>query len=105
MSKLFYDHILELDELESSMRDIVKTQEERHELWNIIDEIIHHEVLDCIFDHLPYDHHEEFLTKFHEAPYDEGLIVYVNEKSGVDITEALERRINELQESLIKGLA
>ncbi len=105
MSKLFYDHILELEELEVQLRDIVETEEERHELWHLIDDIIHHEVLGCIFDHLPYDHHEEFLTKFHEAPYDEGLIIFVNEKAGIDIENLLLKRINELQEDLLKDFA
>ncbi len=104
MSKLFFDHILELDELESSLRDIVETEGERHELWHIIDDIIHHEVLGCIFDHLPYDYHDEFLEKFHESPYDEGLLVFVDEKIDGDITSLINERINSIAQEILQEI-
>ena len=102
MSKLFFDHILELDELEAHLRDIAETEEERHELWHIIDDIIHHEVLDCIFDHLPHEHHEEFLEKYHSAPYDESLIIFTDERIEGDMNTLINERINSIGQEILQ---
>ena len=39
MSKLFFDHLIKLDEVEVEIKKVTKTQEEREELWQIVDEI------------------------------------------------------------------
>jgi len=83
--KLFYDHLIVLGDLEIHIKNAVEIEEERHELWEIIDEIIHHRILEALLDRLPNEHHDEFLHKFHESPHDEGLIEYLTEKIQDDI--------------------
>ncbi|HTK03559.1 MAG TPA: hypothetical protein VL401_02200 [Alphaproteobacteria bacterium] len=96
MSKLFFDHLLELDKLDRHIKQIATTQEEREELWLLVDEIIHHKVFDVILDRLPRHNHEEFLEMFHKAPHDEDyLFGYLKNKIGENIEEILKQEIGD----------
>ena len=103
MSKLFYDHLIVLEEVENAFRQEDLDPEEREELHQLIDELIHHRVLGCILDHLPRSHHEEFLDKFHQAPYDEDLILYLQEKTpeDVDIEAKIKEEVTKLKKELL----
>ena len=85
MSHIFYDHLIILDKLEKEINKAAETKEEKHELWRIVDEIIHHKILGCIFDHLPQEHHHDFLEKFHQTPHDNSLMEFLKEKVGENI--------------------
>ena len=85
MSKLFWDHLIAFETLELDIKQVINAPEELDEMRNLIDEILHHRILGIIFDHLPEEHHEEFLNLFHKAPFDTKLINYINKKSGKDI--------------------
>ena len=104
MSKLFFDHIIVLDEVEDEIKAIGKTSEERDELWKLVDEIVHHKVLDTTLEHLPRKHHEEFLEKFHLAPHDEGLIHYLTEKIGKNVEEIIKQEIGNLAYELLETI-
>lgn len=105
MSKLFFDHLLELNELDHEIKKIAKTREEREELWALVDEIIHHKALGCILDRLPRDNHEEFLEMFHKSPYDEGLLIgYLKEKVGENIEEILKTELGSLAFELLREI-
>ena len=105
MSKIFYDHLIIIEDLE----DVVKSHEEpeeREEMHRLIDEMIHHRVLGCILDQLPREYHEEFLEKFHAAPYDESLVNYLQEKTPqeVDIEEKIREEVAKLKKELLKEI-
>jgi len=85
MSKIFYDDLIDLSKVEKSIKQIAKTEEERHELWKTVDEIVHHRVLGCILRKLPSEHHIEFLEKFHERPHDESLFDYLAQRVKEDV--------------------
>ena len=104
MSRVFYDHLLELDELEEYINNVAETKEEKIELWHIVDEIIHHRVLGCVLDHLPKQHHEPFVENFKNKPHSEELIIYVNEKIEHDIEEKIRSNITKMQKELLKEL-
>lgn len=104
MSKLFYDHLLELEKLSNRINQICETEEERVELWYIVDEIIHHRVLMCVLDYLPREHHELFVERFKNEPYNEELIFFVNDKAGESIEGRIRERIIKLQEELLTEL-
>ena len=82
MSKIFYDQIIVLEEVEKEINSTTQTHEERQDLWQIVDEIVHHKVMDCILDKLPGEHHEEFLDKFQSAPHNHSHFDYLKEKIG-----------------------
>lgn len=101
---LFYDHLITLEDLERELKDVVETPEEREELWHLIDEIIHHRVLHCVLDHLPHDHHETFLTRFHDCPHDHTLLPFINDLTNNDLTELIIGEISSIQDEILQGL-
>lgn len=104
MSKLFYDHLIILQEVEAEIKKSAETEEERHELWQLVDEIVHSRVFERILDKLPSEHHEEFLDKFHKAPYDEGIINFLKEKIGENIEEIIRVEIGDLAFEILQDI-
>jgi hypothetical protein len=102
MSKVFYDRLISLEQLEKEIKKHAKTKEEREELYELVDEMIHHKVVGCILDKLPNNHHKEFLTKFAKRPYDDGLMDYLKEKIVDDVEEFIRAEINSLAVELLK---
>jgi hypothetical protein len=104
MSKIFYDHLIIFEEVELHIKDSAETKEEKEELWQIVDEIVHHRVLHCLLEHLPHDHHQNFLEKYHECPYDEALLDYLNEKIEGDVEKVIKKEISGLEKEILKEL-
>lgn len=104
MSKIFYDHLIILTEVETEIKSMAESEEERHELWQIVDEIIHHRVLGCIMDKLPHGYHDEFLERFHKTPHDESLIDYLKEKINEDVEVFIRKEINKLEKEIISEI-
>ena len=104
MSKVFFDHLVNIDSLAVVIKENVETAEEREELWNLVDEIIHHQVMGCIFDYLPQAHHAEFVEKLAEAPYDESLISYLNGKIKTNIEEQIQYEVQKIIDEIIQEL-
>lgn len=106
MSKLFYDHLVDLGELEKLVKKHVKSEESRHEIYKLIDEIVHHRVVGCILDRLPERHHREFLDQVHRRAYDEGILDYLRERVTEDVEEFIRREVyllgTELLEMFVK---
>ena len=89
MSKIFYDHLVVLDEIEHHIRHGVETPEEKEELWHLVDEIIHHRIIGCILDHLPKDKHKKFIKRLHMRPYDDGHLDYLKMHARDDIEDVI----------------
>lgn len=104
MSKLFFDHLIELNQVNIFIKETAQTSEEREELWGLVDEIIHHKVFDVILGKLPRRHHEEFLEKFHKSPHDEGLVDYLKEKIGENIEGLIKQEIGSLGAEILGEL-
>lgn len=77
MSKIFYDHLVLREEVTIELDKYNLAREEREELIQLVDETLHHQVLNTILTHLPKEKHREFLEKFHQAPHDEKLLDYI----------------------------
>ncbi|MBI4153648.1 hypothetical protein HY503_01500 [Candidatus Woesebacteria bacterium] len=105
MAKIFYDHLVVYEEVEKGIDKIAKSQEERDELWQIVDELVHHRALGFILDKLPRAHHEEFLEKFHQSPHDEALFAYLKEKIGDNIEELLRQELGNLAYELLEEIS
>jgi len=105
MSKVFYDHLVDLDKVEKKIKKIAKTNEEREELYNLVDEIMHHRVLGCVLDRLPRGHHEEFLEEFVKRPHDANLMHYLKDKIADDVEDFLKEEIHTLAMELLAIVA
>jgi hypothetical protein len=104
MSKLFFDQLVVLDDLEGEIKKVAKSKEEKEELWGLVDEMVHHRVLGCVLDALPKDSHQEFLDKFQQAPHDESLLDYLREKVGENIDELIRQEIGALAFELLEEI-
>jgi|SRR3989344_9252693 len=106
MSKIFYDHLVVFEEIESVIREVSSIPEEKEELWKLVDDIVHHKVMIAILDNLPIEHHEEFLNRFHELPHHESHITYLNQRilneTDDDIEKIIKKEIQSLEKDLIK---
>lgn len=104
MSKVFYDRYIEFEEIEVEMKGLELSAEEKEELNHLIDETIHHRVLDRVLTHLPKEHHEHFLEKFHNAPHDESLINYLDEKIEQSVEEHIKDEMDKLKKEILEDL-
>jgi len=104
MSHLFFDHLVNLEEVEKEINALVETKEEKEELWQIIDEIVHHQIMGCIFTHLPRENHEEFLEKFHSAPFDHNLFTYLKEKIQDNIETLITNEMRKLSVEILEEI-
>ena len=104
MSKIFWDDFVSLKKVNKFIKTSGVSNEEKEELWKIVDEIVHHRVMGCILDNLPGHHHSDFLEKFHNAPFDPGLHTFLNVKSGQDFKKLISSEIEKLEDEIIKEL-
>ncbi|KKU09526.1 MAG: hypothetical protein UX13_C0038G0008 [Candidatus Woesebacteria bacterium GW2011_GWB1_45_5] len=105
MSKLFFDHLIVLDQVEVEIRKSAKTKEEQEELWGLVDEIVSHKALDVILGRLHRDHHEQFLDIFHKNPHDETLIFdYLKEKIGENVEDVLRQELGNVAFDLLREI-
>lgn len=104
MSHIFYDHLLELGEVEKAIKKAAQTIEERDELWQIVDEIVHHKIMGCVLDKLPIQQHTEFLERFEKAPHDESLLDYLKAKIGENVEELLRQELGNLAYELLESI-
>src|SRR5215207_9726178 len=104
MSRIFFDHLIILEEVESEIKNIAETSEDKEELWKLVDDIVQHRVIITILDRLPINYHEEFLSNFHTAPFHTGHLDYLNDKIEEEVTEVITREISVLKKELLKEI-
>lgn len=104
MSKIFYDHFIKLEEVEVEFDKLEMEPEEREEIEHLIEEMIHHRVMDRLLTYLPKHHHAEFLDRFHKMPYDESLIRYLDEKIEKTVKEHVEEEMEKLKREILEDL-
>jgi hypothetical protein len=104
MSKIFYDHLIILEEVEVELNNLGLEHEEKEELQHLIDEMVHHRVLNRVLKVLPREHHENFLKEFQQRPHDEALIDYIDEKIDESVEKHIKEEIDALKEELLEDL-
>lgn len=100
MSKLFYDHLIILEEVEIELSHLNLERDERRELEKIIENLVHQRVINRILTHLPKIHHREFLNHFTKTPHDPFLLRYLDER----IKESVEKHIGDEIQKVRKEL-
>jgi hypothetical protein len=101
MTKIFYDHLIILESLELKINGLGLEPEEREELGQLVEETVHFRLMTRILDSLPQEYHQEFLELFHQAPHEESLLKYLQEKVE-DIEEIIKKEIKDLEKSLLE---
>ncbi len=104
MSRIFFDHLVEVEEVKVYIDKITETHEEKEDLWNLVDEFINHQIISTILSELDETLHEEFLSMFLEKPYDMEIVNYLNQKLPFPLENLINEKmgliINELCETL-----
>lgn len=101
MAKIFYDHLIIIEEVIAVLDEHNLPSEKRAEFLKLIDQTLHHEILDVILSHVPKDKHETFLTRFHQGPHDPSLMNFLKEHTEVDIEKAILTRANITKKKLL----
>ena len=105
MSKLFFDHLIYLEDLELEIKKTSSSGEEREELWALVDEIVTHKVLGKVLDKLPRVNHEEFLALFHKCPHDEITIFgYLKSRAGENIEKELQEELKNISSDILREI-
>ena len=104
MTKIFYDHLIIREEITAQL-DLHKVDpEEREELLQLVDETLHHTTLNVILNHLPKEHHPEFMSKFHSAPHDESLLDYLQQKITADIQSEIKIQAAKIKKEILQEI-
>lgn len=80
MRPTFYDNLINTAPIMAAISEELShiEQEEIHEM---IEDILHHRILEIILNDLPEEHHENFLVKFHSDPTDQDLLILIKKHS------------------------
>lgn len=100
MATLFYDHLLIMEEMVIILDAYGLPNEERKKLLSLIDETLHHHILDEILNNLPKEFHTEFLDKYSQYPHDQSLLTYLKEKTPGNIEKKMLQRANTIKKQL-----
>jgi hypothetical protein len=105
MSTLFYDHLFPCEKVEITLSKLSLSSGERIEIIEIVEETIHTKTLHIILEHLPQEHHEGFLHRFHRSPHDETHLIFLRQHAHPEIEgyirEELEKSLSPLLEELL----
>lgn len=104
MTKIFYWHLIEFSPLKTELVKKGIAKKEISELLIEAEEIIHHKTLSLIFDHLPKQHHREFTIRLAKEPHNMEIMVFLQQKSGVDITGILAENIRLTMNEILEDL-
>lgn len=100
MSKIFFDHYVEIEDIKVFIDEMAQTHEEKEDLWNLVDEYINHKIISSILTKLDDNSQEEFLKMFFEKPYDSEIISYLDSKLGIALSEVINTKIGEIKNDL-----
>jgi hypothetical protein len=103
-TKLFYDHLILIEEIEITLVTHQITKEECEEMLHLVDKMMHSEILQEILKHLPHHHHQEFLTRFHATPHERSVMTFLKEHTLVDIEKEILQVANTVKKKVIKEI-
>lgn len=89
MKKTFYHNLANVDEIMIVVDEYEVKDVERNHLLHMIENTLHHRVIDTILAHLPKHHHESFLARFTKEPEHKDLLIFIKDQSEVDIEEKI----------------
>lgn len=104
MSKIFYDHLIVIEDVDERIDKLGLSPEHRQEIYQLIDEMIHHRILGCVLDRLPRQHHQKFLERFHTAPHDESHLGWLEERIEDDVKMLIKKEIKKLKKEILEDI-
>jgi len=104
MSKVFYDHLIKIEEIVLELDNYELTLEEKDEFINLADATLHHHTLQIILDLLPDVSHQDFLELFYQSPSDQKLIDFLKEKSDQEIEKKIEEKARQIKKEILQEI-
>lgn len=104
MSKIWYDHLIIREEITAVIASHHLPPEEAKELTELVDQILHHHTLNIILNHLPREHHAEFIDRFSAKPHDPQLLQFVQEKVTVNISLEIKKQADRVKKEIISDI-
>ena len=101
MSRLFYDHLITIEDVYLEIDELSFPEKTKHKLKDLIDETVSHRVLTLILDRLPSHHHEEFLEKLHQVPFDKKHLKYLDQRINTQISSEISKLGKKLKRELL----
>lgn len=104
MSKLFYDHLIAIDDVVFELDRYEIPQSDREQFMEMLDEVLHHHIVDTILLYLPHEHHSYFLERFAREPHHSSILDFVKEKTKVDIENEIKRTVEYVKKKVLKDI-
>lgn len=104
MSKLFYDHLIILQDIIVELEQYEIPAEDRKQFMITLDEILHHHILDTVLLFLPHEHHQYFLERFTHEPHSLALLDFLQEKTKVDIEHEIKQTVDYVKKKILRDL-
>ncbi len=103
MAKVFYDHLISLNDILAELDQYNLSHDEKVDIVRTVDTTIHYHVVDAILTHLPKEKHQQFLKSFHRAPHDKKHLLYLK-KHKQTIEEEMLRAIKKAKTEILSDL-
>jgi len=104
MTRVFYDHLIKIEEVVSELDSYEITIEEREEFIALIDETLNNQTLEEILNTLPLKFHNEFLSLLHKGPHRQELLEYLKEKASPDIEKKISKHAQKTKKEILKEI-
>lgn len=104
MSKIFYDHLTEIKDLLILLDKYDLDAVQKKEFINLIDETMHHHVIDIILEKLDIEKHELFLTHFHQNPNDSMLLEFLKIEVGPEMEKHIKNEADKIKKTILKEI-
>jgi len=104
MSILFYDHLVDKQEILVYIDNLEAEDQHKGKLKQLVDDILHQGIVEYVLQKLHPHQHHHFLSSLHSAPYDPELINFLKEHIGEDIEDMLRNHAGRLIVTIKKDL-
>jgi len=100
MSILFYDHLIRKEEIIILIDQSEEEENQRNRAKQLVDDIIHHEIINYILGCLEEHKHRTFLSLVEERPYDPEIISFLKDH----ISPTIEKEIETFAQKIISQI-
>lgn len=99
----FFCHRFNFGRLEKFFRKMPLSEEEKWELWSLVDGIVLSRALCLVLESVPNDEHDEFVQRLCDISFDESILDYFGvERDSLELS--LEGELRSLEDEILEVL-
>ncbi len=103
MKKVFWDHLIEVEEITVVIDQQGVGKEEKEKLLRVVYQTFDMHILDTVLTHLPKEKHKVFLDQFAKEPHHPRLLKIIKQEI-VDIEDKIKHRVIEIKQEILTEL-